>query len=642
MQRVLVCLVVALGGVLAACDDSETVDAGLAPDGRLRPDSAPADEGLPDGDAPDGDAPEDAAVDRGVDPDDGVPPPDRGVEPDDSVEPPDAAPDMGPVGCRPGSTSTAPCRELVGVCARGVATCGNDGTYGACAPPAADFQADETRCDGRDNDCDGTVDEGFTGVALPCDTDDPDLCAYGLMVCNAAGDGTECIEDEPVSEVCDGLDDDCDGSIDEEAPDAPLGRRQQGVCAGWMQVCRDGGWVEPDYSAAVGYEPGETLCDGIDNDCDGRVDAGLFPPLANRQDGVCAGQVKRCGGAGGWLEPDYAAVQRYEATERTCDGRDNDCDARVDEAIDAPACALSLGVCAEPSAPAECLGALGFSECLYGPDYQVDEQDTCDALDNDCDGRVDEGAPCPIGRRTVRVAPGRFSMGSPADEPGRQADETRHDVVLTHAMLVRVTEVTQAEWLLVMGANPSGRAGADLPVEQITWLDAVRFANALSRAGGLPQCYQVEGDTARWPDGYACPGWRLPSEAEWEYLARAGTPGIRWSDAAAVALTDAAWFNDNSGGQTQPVGQREANRFGLFDVLGNVNEWVWDVYGPYPAGPVTDPVGPEAGSDRNVRGGAYPSRAPLLRSANRAATPPRTVAPDIGLRVLRTAPAVVD
>ncbi|MEZ4434639.1 MAG: formylglycine-generating enzyme family protein [bacterium] len=637
MQRQCWWLVVVLAGGLWACDDDVPPMAdGRVDQGRVRDMSG--------GDTPD----EGVEADDGVDPDDGVEA-DRGIDPDDGVERDMAVEadegveaDMSPMGCEPGTTSRTPCRALMGVCSQGRATCLGDRTFGECVPPAEFWEADEATCDGRDNDCDGTADEGYTGVGMPCDTDDEDLCAYGLTVCNAAGDGTECIEDEPGIESCNGLDDDCDGTIDEDAPDAPLGARQAGVCMGRVQVCAAGVWAEPDYSTSEGYEAGEQSCDGLDNDCDGRIDAGLFAPMAERQGGVCAGLMQRCGGADGWLEPDYAAVANFQNDETRCDGRDNDCDGTVDEGVDPPPCALSLGVCAQPSAEPSCLGAQGFSECAYGPDYQREETNTCDALDNDCDGMVDEGDPCPIGRRTVRVEPGRFDMGSPPEEVGRQADEAAHPVVLTHPMLVRVTEVTQAEWLTVMGNNPSARPGADLPVEQVTWLDAVRFANALSRADGLAACYQIEGDGARWDTGYACPGWRLPSEAEWEYLARAGTVGPRWSDAAGLPLGDAAWYRDNSGNQTHPVGQREANAFGLFDVLGNVNEWVWDRAGDYPAGEVTDPVGPAAGDDRVVRGGAYSFAGALLRSANRAPTAPRTVASDIGLRVLRTAPLAAE
>ncbi len=631
MQRLLWCLALGLGGPLAACDD----DIPPTPDwGGVIRDMRPADGTFPPDSGP---RPDGAVTDRGPE-DDAGPDPDDGVQPDEGPEV-DMTPDMDPGGCRPGETSGAPCRDLEGVCAGGVATCGADRVFGECEPPPGPFEADETRCDGLDNDCDGATDEAFPGVGMPCDTDDADLCAYGLMVCNEAGDGAECVDDDPVSETCNGIDDDCDGTLDEDAPDAPPGDREVGVCAGQLKVCVEGEWIEPDYSLVEGYEAGESLCDGLDNDCDGRTDQGLFPPPADRQMGVCSGQVKACGGEAGWLEPDYGDIRRYEAEESSCDGRDNDCDGTVDEGAEPPPCALELGVCAIPVAPAQCLGAEGFSACTYAADYELDEEDTCDALDNDCDGLTDEGPACPVGRRTVRVEPGEFEMGSPPDEPGRQADEARHTVTLTHPMLVRITEVTQAEWLQVMGGNPSARQGADLPVEQVTWLDAVRFANALSRADGLQQCYTIEGDGADWPDGYDCEGWRLPSEAEWEYLARGGTDGIRWTAADMIELIRAAWFNDNSGAQTQPVGTRLPNAFGLHDVLGNVNEWVFEYYGPYPDGAVIDPVGPEAGADRNIRGGAYISRAPLLRSANRAATPPRTAADDIGLRVLRTAPA---
>ena len=328
----------------------------------------------------------------------------------------------------------------------------------------------------------------------------------------------------------------------------------------------------------------------------------------------------------------------------TCDGLDNDCDEATDEALEPPACALAAGVCVEPVAPRPCLGAAGFGTCDYGVHYQAEEADTCDALDNDCDGETDEGAACPRDRALVVVAPGVFRRGSPPEEAFRDEDETAGDVELTRTLLVRRTEVTQAEWQGVTGDNPSAVAAADRPVEQITWYDAIGFANALSERDGLPVCYAVDGAEVGWPDGLDCQGWRLPTEAEWEYLARAGTVGATWTADEGVTLAEAAWYSENSEDLHHPVGSRLDSPFGLFDVYGNVAEWVWDRYGPYPEpdpaeGPVVDPLGPADGAERVARGGAFSFRARLLRSANRAQHSPMTRSGSLGLRLVRTAPA---
>jgi formylglycine-generating enzyme required for sulfatase activity len=581
----------------------------------------------------------------GADPPDGgaAPPPARDAAPDPLTPEPDAA-DAAVPECDPGATTTDRCPQQ-GVCAGATATCAADGTWSDCALPST-HEADETRCDALDNDCDGRVDEAHPRKGQACDGDDADLCARGRWTCAADG-ALACAGDVEQTERCNGLDEDCDGTADEALAGAPAAR-QDGVCAGATRVCAgEAGWTEPDYAAIAGYEADEVSCDGLDNDCDGRVDAGLFPPDAALQDGVCAGAAQVCAGA--WSEPDYAALPGYEVVETTCDGQDNDCDGATDEDVTPPPCALTEGVCAAPAAPAACLGADGFADCDYGPLYERVERDTCDGLDNDCDGRrdgsladaslpegADEGAACPLARQSVVVAPGAFVMGSPAAEPGRDDDETAHPVTLTRAILVRRTELTQGEWRQVFLDNPSAFLGADRPVEQVSWLDAVRFLNALSARDGLPQCYAFEGADVRFtPD---CLGWRLPTEAEWEFFARAGTAGPTWPESRGLALADAAWFRDNAEGEHHPVGMLEPNPLGLYDVHGNVAEWVWDVYAPYGEGEAVDPAGPDGGGDRVSRGGMFRYLPRLLRSANRSAHGAQTRSDGIGLRPVRTLP----
>lgn len=220
----------------------------------------------------------------------------------------------------------------------------------------------------------------------------------------------------------------------------------------------------------------------------------------------------------------------------------------------------------------------------------------------------------------------------------REMDEAQHEVELTRDLLVRATEVTQAEWIAVTGEeNPSFHLGADRPVEQISWVDAALFLNALSLSEGLPPCYQVNGLEVEWPDGASCSGWRLPTEAEWEYLARAGTVEAHYGIAAELPLGEIAWHQENSASTTHPVAELAANAFGLYDVLGNVSEWVWDRYGVYPEGPAIDPSGPLEG-ERIGRGGGFSTRSTRVRVANRAEFEPSSRNRDLGLRPVRTAP----
>ena len=242
-------------------------------------------------------------------------------------------------------------------------------------------------------------------------------------------------------------------------------------------------------------------------------------------------------------------------------------------------------------------------------------------------GREGSGA-CPEGY--VRVAPGSFQMGSPSSEEGRYDVENLHRVTITRAYCMKATEVTQGEWQAVMGSNPSRftGCGANCPVEQVSWEEAVRFANALSEREGLPECYRGSDFV-----GVTCTGYRLPTEAEWEYAARAGTDAATYADLGAVA-----WFEENSGNETHPVGQKRANAWGLYDMLGNVWEWTSDWFGSYPSGPASDPTGAQAGSYRVFRGGSWRFYARYVRAASRGYNTPDYRGTSLGFRLSKTAP----
>ena len=201
----------------------------------------------------------------------------------------------------------------------------------------------------------------------------------------------------------------------------------------------------------------------------------------------------------------------------------------------------------------------------------------------------------------VRWIPaGRFTMGSPTSEEGRDSDESQHEVVLSRGFFLAETECTQEQWERVMGSNPSKFQGKDRPVEQVNWGEAVEYCRKLTakqrQEGVLPEGWE----------------WRLPTEAEWEYAARAGTTGARHGELDAIA-----WHGGNSGGKTHGVKGKQANAWGLHDMMGNVWEWCGDWYGDYPTGRVTDPTGPSSGSIRVYRGGCWLYDARGARSAER-------------------------
>ena len=220
------------------------------------------------------------------------------------------------------------------------------------------------------------------------------------------------------------------------------------------------------------------------------------------------------------------------------------------------------------------------------------------------------------GDLAVRWIPsGRFTMGSPSSEPDRYSDEVQLEAVLTRGFFLAETECTQGQWASVMGGNPSRFKGPDRPVEQVSWGEAVEYCRRLTAK------QRAEGILA---EGWE---WRLPTEAEWEYAARAGTKGARYGELDAIA-----WYDGNSGSETHAVGQKAANAWGLQDMMGNVWEWCSDWSGDYATGSETNPTGPSSGSDRVNRGGSWSGDARYARSANRYRLVPGARYNNLGFR----------
>lgn len=211
----------------------------------------------------------------------------------------------------------------------------------------------------------------------------------------------------------------------------------------------------------------------------------------------------------------------------------------------------------------------------------------------------------------VEISAGSFEMGS---ESGDEDERPVRRVKISRGFQLGKFEVTQRQWEAVMGSNPSHFRGPQLPVEQVSWDDVQAFFSKLNALG----------------DGWT---YRLPTEAEWEYAAHAGS-----SREEIAQLQKVAWYRDNSNGGTHPVGQREDNAWGLFDMHGNVAEWVQDWYqadySSHPD-PESDPEGPPSGSHRIMRGGGWNNPVRLCRSANRGQINPNAVDDFLGFRILR-------
>jgi len=242
------------------------------------------------------------------------------------------------------------------------------------------------------------------------------------------------------------------------------------------------------------------------------------------------------------------------------------------------------------------------------------------------------------GAEMVLIPAGRFAMGS---TDGRPDEAPVHEVHLD-AFLMDRTEVTQEQYGKLVVANPSHFKGPDRPAEQVSWAEAAMYCNLRSRDEGLEPCYDEQ--TARC--NFQANGYRLPSEAEWEYACRAGSEGPWCFGAEVRLLKQFAWYGDNASKKTQPVAQKKPNAWGLHDMHGNVAEWCNDVYAAdcYQKSPGVNPQGPEDGEKYVLRGGAWNSRPEGCRSAARVGEDPgfqdACFARDaIGFRCVRRAPA---
>jgi formylglycine-generating enzyme required for sulfatase activity len=270
------------------------------------------------------------------------------------------------------------------------------------------------------------------------------------------------------------------------------------------------------------------------------------------------------------------------------------------------------------------------------------------------------------------IPAGCFQMGSPTSELCRSGYEPQHQVTLTHAFEMQATEVTQSQYEGLLGINPSDfkNCGASCPVEKVSWHQAVAYCNALSTQKGLTTCYSCTGSGAAvsctiksayaGSNYYTCPGYRLPTDAEWEYAYRAGTTTPYYNGqggaTAALCLTSYAdptldkigWYQENSDASysgcysygsrclgTHPVAKKLPNGWGLYDMAGNVWEWTYDYWESYPGGP-TDPAGPSSGTLRTKRGGCWIAIPQLTRAAARGKDQSTYKINCLGFRVART------
>ena len=234
-----------------------------------------------------------------------------------------------------------------------------------------------------------------------------------------------------------------------------------------------------------------------------------------------------------------------------------------------------------------------------------------------------------LSHELVNIPRGTFEMGAlEGDVQAVDSEKPRHQVTISRDFFVGKYPVTQGLYESVMGKNPSNFKGSTKPVENVSWYDAVSFCNKLSALEGRELVYTIDGTNVRC--NFDAKGYRLLTEAEWEYCARSGQ---RFKYSGSDTVDDVAWYSRNSGKETHPVGLKKPNGFGLYDMSGNVYEWVWDFYGGYSSGTQVDPQGPTSGSDRVYRGGSWHNSAPFVRVSNRRGYTPASTDSGLGFRL---------
>jgi formylglycine-generating enzyme required for sulfatase activity len=484
------------------------------------------------------------------------------------------------------------------------------------------------------------------------------ICTDGKCKCVPACEGKECGDDD-----CGGTCGQC-GDLEvcsEEGQCTCLFAECEGVCCSETGVCSEGICCAPDCS---GKECGDDGCGGTCwacGDLEACSEAGVCECLFADCAGICCLEDALCV-EGACCTP-YCGGK--ECGDDGCTGSCGQCEF-LETCSEEGTCQCLFtdcaGICCD-------VGMVCMDGACCAPDCagKLCGDDGCGGTCGECGtGECDAELHVCIPDGWVLVHAGSFQMGIPNDQTCGPGTATPvHEVTLTRSFYMQKTEVTQAEWTSLMGTSPFHftSCGQDCPAENITWFDALSYCNKLSEKEGLESCYDLGGGGAVWTNGLDCKGYRLPTEAEWEYAAHAGTETAFYSgditDCApcspAPDLDKIGWYCGNSvvtygqcvdasayGGPactgTHPVAQKLPNAWGLFDTSGNVYEWCWDWYGEtyYSVSPKEDPTGPANGEKRVLKGGSAPHSVSMSRPGTHIGYFPDVPTATDGFRPVRT------